>query len=158
MKGNVDEVLALGTLAAATLISADFDEVVEEKMLVSSIVSTYSLRELTAASGAGPIVVGVAHSDYTDAEIEAWLETTDSWDQGDLVQGKEVRNRLIRRIGIFGSSGVLNDGKPIKTRLNWLLRTGQTLSVWGYNRGASALATTDPQIVLEGHVNLWGKS
>ncbi len=103
-------------------------------------------------------MIGLAHSDYTDAEIEEYIETTDSWDQGNLVQGKEVRKRLIRRIGIFGSSGVLNDGKPIHTRLNWLLRTGQTISLWAYNRGASALATTDPQVVAEGHANLWGRT
>ena len=160
IRGSINEQLALATLAAATLVSATFDEAVQERTLVSSIVAAWSLSDFTDATGDGPIMVGVAHNDYSDAEIEAVIEATGSWDEGDLVQ-QELSKRKIRRIGIFGggvqSGGqdrVLNDGKVIKTKLNWILNQGQTLKVWAYNLGSSSL-TTGALVRTEGHANLW---
>ena len=161
IRGNVDENLALGTLAAGSLISAIFDETVNGRTFISSLVASWSLSNMTPGDNDGPIVVGVAHSDYNDAEIEAFIENTGSWNEGDMVQSREVGKRLIRKIGQFpvpASSTVgvvLNDGKPIKTKLNWILNQGQTLRYWAYNPGSSALATTDPDVRLQGHVNLW---
>ncbi len=162
MKGGVEEILALGTLASRTLISDIFDNVVEEKTLVSSLVASWSLGQFTQAVNDGPITVGVAHSDYTDPEIETVLESTGSWKQGDLIQ-QEIGLRKVRIIGTFQQvdislgNAVLNNGKPIKTKLNWLLMTGQSLRLWAYNGGASALATTDPSVKCIGHANLWGR-
>ncbi len=160
IRGNVSEQLTLTTLAAQTLVSVDFDEVTEERMLASSIVGSYSIRDFTPATGDGPVKIGIAHSDYSDAELEEWMEQTDSWDEGDLI-GQEVAKRKIRTIGIFRNpdsatlTQVLKTGLPIKTKLNWILRTGQTLSLWAYNMGSSAFATTAPIVEIEGHVNLW---
>ncbi len=161
IKGNVDEELQLGTLSARTAVSVLFDESVIERTLVSSLVATYSIDAFTQGTDDGPIMVGVAHSDYTSSEIEEWIENTGSWNEGDLVQMREVGKRLIRKVGIFRNpdaatgSEVLNFGRPIKTRLKWLLTTGQTLRLWAYNLGNGNLATTDPNIHCEGHVNLW---
>lgn len=163
IRGSVDETTALGTLAGTTLISADFDETVNERTLVSSVIAAYSLHNATAGANIGPVLVGLAHSDYTNAEIEEWIENAASWNEGNLVQSKEVGKRLIRRVGIFPDDGgaapsvvkVLNDGKAIKTKLNWILLQGQTLKLWGYNMGSVAFATTDPQLKAQGHVNLW---
>ncbi len=161
VRGNINEQLDLGTLAAKDLIKADFDEVAVEKTFVSSIVATYIIVEFTEAVGDGPISVGIAHSDYTDSEIEGFIEATGSWDPGDKIQ-QEIGKRLIRRIGMFNprtdallGTSRLNDGEPIKTKLNWTLTTGKTLSLWAYNHGTSALATTDPEVIMEGHANLW---
>ena len=162
LKGNVDEILSLGTLASVTLISSDFDEAVTEKTLVTSLVASFSLDNLTSPQG--PILFGVAHSDYTDAEIEAVIESTGSWAVGDLVQSKEVAKRLVRIIGQFASNEPAatvdvswNNGRPVKTKLNWMLNTGQTLNLWAYNKSASALSTTVPIVVCSGHVNLFSK-
>ena len=161
LRGSIDENLSLGTLAAATLLSAIFDETVNERTLVSSIVVSWSLSNWTPAQGDGPIVVGVAHSDYTDAEIEAVIENVGSWNEGDMVLSREVAKRLVRRVGQFeipsAAEGgtVLNDGRPIKTKLNWILLQNQTLRYWAYNQGTSALATTSPDIRIQGHANLW---
>ncbi len=161
IRGNVDENLSVGTLAAGTLISAVFDETVNERTLVSSVVASWSLSNMTPAEGVGLLVVGVAHSDYTDAEIEAYIENTGSWNEGDKIQQREVGKRLIRRVGQFAapsaavSAVTLNDGKPIKTKLNWILLQGQTLRYWAYNQGTAAFATTDPDVRLQGHANLW---
>ncbi len=160
IKGDVEENLDLGTLAAATLVSALFDSVVDDRTLVSSIVATWSMTNFTPIAEVGPIVVGVAHSDYSDAEIEAWLEATGSWNEGDKV-AQEVTKRLIRKIGVFAESEsaligeTLNEGKAIRTRLNWMLAEGQTLRLWAYNSGSAAVATTDPNVRLSGHANLW---
>ncbi len=160
IRGKIQERLDLGTLAANTLVSVDMSGVVEERTLVSSISATWSLHDFTPTAGDGPIVVGVAHSDYTDAEIEAFLEDSGSWTEGNKVE-QEINRRKVRIIGTIRAPGSssryesLQDGKMIKTKLNWILTTGQTLSVWAYNAGDSAIATTDPDVSVTGHANLW---
>ncbi len=164
MRGSISEELDLGTLAAKTLVAQAFDEVVVEVTRVSSIEVVASLRDFTPAVDVGPILIGVAHSDYTAAEIEEYLENTGSWNRGDQIN-QEISKRLIRRLGIFDihlpstspqfQAMVLNNGRPLKVKLNWKLVTGQSLDLWGYNLGAAAIATTTPVVALEGHANLW---
>ncbi len=164
IRGTVDEELDLGTLAARTAILAIFDNVVNERTLVSSLVGTWSLSDWTVATGDGPVLVGVCHSDYNSAEVEEYLEQTQSWNEGNMI-AQEINKRKIRRIGVFESpiggvaadSIVLNDGRPIKTKLNWILLQGQSLNIWAYNQGGSAFATTNPTLRLAGHANLFPK-
>ncbi len=158
LKGNIDENVILGTLGAATLISADFDESPEQDTLVSSIVATYSMDNLVA--GQGPVIFGVAHSDYSDTEIEEFIENTGSWDQGSKIE-QERAKRLVRKIGVMvgeGDTGTndvrFNKGQPTKTKLNWRLNTGDTLSLWAYNISAAAL-TGSPILRAHGHANLF---
>ncbi len=162
LRGGVDETLALTTLAATTLVSAVFDETVSEKAWLSSIKASWTLSNFTPGANIGPILVGIAHSDYTDAEIEAWVEQSSSWNEADLV-GQEVVKRKIRMVGMFGTAGAsdapawmaLANGKPIRTKCGWMLNTGQTLRQWAYNTGSQAVATTVPIVKTEGHANLW---
>lgn len=160
IKGNVDERLVLTTLAARTLQGVDFAETVNERTRVSSIRAAYSMDSFTQGTDDGPVMVGIAHSDYTDAEIEQVIEAVQSWNEGDKI-AQEVGARLVRTIGIFENpssataSVWLNDGKPIKTKLNWTLNQGQTLRLWAYNLGQSAFATTAPIVYIQGHANLW---
>ncbi len=162
IRGNVDEELQLATLATKDVVGAVFDETVNERTLVSSIIATYSLANWTAIANAGPVVFGVAHGDYTDAEIEEYLEITGQWNEGDM-RAREISSRKIRRVGSLGGAAtaaetdVLNDGKPVKTKLNWILNQGQTLRFWAYNSGLANIATTDPTLVANGHVNLFPK-
>lgn len=160
--GDVDEALNLSTLAAGTLISAVFDNTVNERTLISSVDAIYSLSGYTPAAGDGPIMVGLAHSDYSDAEIQAVIDATLSWNEGDLI-AQEVAKRRVRRVGIFDTPAdatqtvSLNDGKKIKTKLNWIMTQQQTLRLWAMNMGSSALATTNPLVLCEGKANLWPK-
>ncbi len=159
IKGAVNEKTVVGTLAAATLVTTAFDESVTETALVSSIVATYAMQGVTATDNAGPILVGIAHEDYTAAEIEEYIENTGSWDEGNKIQ-QEVAKRLVRRIGMFTETGqdlswmALNGGRPIKTKLNWILTTGKGLQLWAYNTGLAAMVGS-PDVLAEGHVNLW---
>ncbi len=160
IRGDVNEGMPLTTLAARTVVSADFDSVVNERTLVSSVIAIYTLAKFTKATDDGPIMVGLAHGDYSSAEIQAVLDATGSWNEGDLI-AREVGNRKVRRIGVFDvpldadEVSVLNDGKRIKTKLNWILLQGQTLKLWAFNMGTSAIATTAPVVHCEGHANLW---
>ncbi len=161
IRGNVDENLPIGTLGSRTLAVASFDETVNERTFVSSVKAAWSLDNLTEGDGIGPIMVGLAHGDYSAAEIEAFIENTGSWNEGDLT-AQEIGKRKIRIVGIFRSppgalmgSMVLNEGKPIHTKCGWILLQGQTLDMWAYNLGTAAVATTIPDIHLEGHANLW---
>ncbi len=162
IRGRVDEELSLGTLAGKTLVSTTFDETVQERTLVTSIVATWSMRSMTAVSNSGPVVFGVAHGDYSDAEIEEVIENAGSWDEGNKVS-QEISKRQVRTIGVFraeeGDAGtgvvVINHGRPVKTRLNWILNQGVRLKIWGYNMGTAALQTTVPIIAAEGHANLF---
>ena len=154
IKGRVDEELSLSTLATKTLTATTFDETVNERSLVSSIVATWSVRDATA--GEGPILVGVAHGDYSNAEIEEVIENLGSWDEGDKVS-QERAKRLVRQIGtltLVSGDAVLNDGKAVKTKLNWVLNQGVTLKIWAYNLGLGSL-TTGGVVQAEGHANLW---
>ncbi len=160
IRGQVDDLTLGGTLAANTVVGTNMDETVNERTYVSSIVATWFLDQFTPLANAGPVMVGVAHSDYSDAEIEAFIETTGSWNETDQI-AQEVGKRKIRIIGVFDTpidaltTVVLNDGKPITTKLGWILTQTQTLKLWVYNVGVIAFATTNPNIRAEGHVNLW---
>ncbi len=162
IRGAVDESMLLGTLGAKTLTIAVFGDTVSERTLITSIVARYSLTEFTKSTGDGPILVGISHSDYSSTEVEEWIESTGSWKEADLVQ-REIGSRKIRMVGVFDNPvdeaavSVLNDGKMIKTKLNWILTQGQSLDLWAYNMGTSPLATTSPRVQVMGHVNLFPK-
>ncbi len=162
LRGNVEASLALVTLGNNTLLGAAFASVVEERTFVTSLDASWSLKDLTVVAGDGPIIVGVAHSDYSDAEIEAFVENTGGWSEGNKV-AQEIAKRKIRIVGTFADFGadasalgtyVLQDGKQIHTKLNWILTTGQTVKHWAYNAGSSAL-TTGATLHTFGKCNLW---
>ncbi len=161
IKGNINEVLPLGTLAANTVVGANFDESPQGgRTVISSIEATYSLDLITL--GQGPIAFGVAHSDYTDVEIQEVFDATGSWNTG-AKKEQEIAKRLVRQIGVFVSKGSagsdveFNDGKPMKTKLNWSFNKDETLKLWAFNTSAAALSTTAPVVRMDGHANLWEK-
>ncbi len=161
LKGDIRDTLNLGALASLTLVATGSAEIVNERTWISSLRCTHSFTHFTPGENDGPVLVGVAHSDYSAAEIEAWIENAGSWDEGDLVS-QEIAKRKIRRIGVHevppnmgvNDTVVLNDGKPITTKLGWMLLQGQGIQWWAYNRGTSVL-TTGSAIQQDGYANLW---
>ena len=165
MRGTIEVEQALGALAANTGIKKAFDGVVTEKAWVSSVKSTYFLNDYTATAEAGPVSVYLAHSDYSLAEVESYIESigSTSWDEGDLVT-KEIaaRGRRIKMVGQFlplsghlpADTIGLNGGRPITTKLNFMLTTGKTVAVIFYNAGNAVLITSSNAQML-GHANLW---
>ncbi len=99
---------------------------------------------------------GIAHGDYTAAEIEECLEAQSAIDVGDQVQN-EFANRRVRTIGFMvgapgtDASKTFNDGKSIKIKLNWLISVGKFISVWVRN-GSDTIYTTGSNMLVMGTV------
>ncbi len=96
-------------------------------------------------AGEGPIMIGIAHADYSDAEIEEWLEVVGQYTPDDLVAA-ETRRRLIRQIAVIDlddATGHINDGQPVRvSKLGWMLNSGTVgVRIWAYNSGGGALTT-----------------
>lgn len=131
-------------LANSTLVGTAFTQTCTSDMYFISADITVAID--SGDVPAGPVQVGLAHSDYSDAEIEQWRELTDSWDTSNLVDN-EIRKRKIRMIGTFSGAAqyeVLNDGKPIRIPLKFMVRSGYTLKFWVFNQSGAALnAQTD---------------
>ncbi len=146
---HISESLPLLTLANLDVLGEVLPDTVDKPTFILSIDATWSLNGLTG--GEGPILVGWAHADYSDAEVEEWIENQGAWGTSDLVQ-QEVAKRKIRTAGEFsGVAGdeVLNDGKFIRTRMKFMLNAGQTMRFWAYNRSGAAL-TTGASLLVEG--------
>ncbi len=117
---------------------------------------TWGLNDLTVPQG--PITVGYAHSDYSVTEIKECLEAFAAIDQGDKI-ARERANRLVRIVGTFPSQGVslgqavLNDGKPISTKLNWLIGIGDSVVAFAFNEDDAALSVSDPDLNVQG--DMW---
>jgi len=149
----MDAELVLGTLADNTLLSGVVGENTDQDMFLMSIDGIWALGAHTA--GEGPITVGLAHEDYTDAEIQQFLDNTGSWSPGDLID-QEIAKRKIRIVGVFPGADtdeVLNDGKPIRTKCMWRNATGQSLKNWAFNKSGAPL-TTGSVILLTGNAYL----
>ncbi len=133
--------LALSTLGSVTALVANYFGAADGAYRIMSISATYSMEDHVGAEG--PILVGVSHGDYTVTEIKEFIESGSSISVGDKIQSERA-NRLIRHIGTFSgisNAETLNDGRPIKTKLNWLIPIGKTLNVWYYNDSINALST-----------------
>ncbi len=151
--GRIDDGNALGTLATKVVIAAGFGDAVGARTFALSMKATWTMVGITP--GEGPIAVGVAHSDYSAAEIEEWIENNGGWDEGDLI-GQEQAKRKIRQVGVFNgvaADEVLNDGKPIRTGLKFYLQSGDNLQQWAYNLSSSTL-TTGAQVEVLGTIVL----
>lgn len=104
------------------------------KFLISS---DFAWNTQDKTDNVGPIICGLAHGDYTAAEIEEWIEATASTDDADMI-ANERRKRKIRWVGTFPgeiTEEALNDGMPIHTKLGWVQQEETSLSLWAYNLG-----------------------
>jgi len=130
----------LTTLGAATAIIASLTGTSGSSYRAVSVKGVWTLTGLTA--GEGPITVGYSHGDYSTTEIKEYLESATSINVGLKVEQEKSR-RLIRVVGTFASSGnaALNNGNPIKTRLNWLITETKNVSLFVWNEGTGALTT-----------------
>ncbi len=143
--------LALGTLVTDIAIPGAIQGGTSTtQMTIASIIATWQLQGLTAEEG--PITVGYAHPDYSATEIKECLESQAAIDRGDKV-AQERANRLIRIVGTLDAeASVLNEGRPVKTKLNWFMVAGDTPNIFAFNEGTSNL-TTGSSLHLAG--NMW---
>ncbi len=149
----------VGALATEDVITTAIVNAIADKLRLISFDATYTWVDIAAATDGG-LEFGLAHSDYSAAEIEECLEAVGSIDLGDKV-AQEQANRLVRVIGSFssvsaatGQEAQFNDGRRVKTKLNWLLSAGDTLNLWMRN-GSGVVYTTGSSIAAIG--DLWVK-
>lgn len=144
--------IALLTLATDTALAATMVGTAVSSYRCASVSGTWTLSALTA--GEGPITVGISHGDYSVAEIKECIEAGSSIDPGDKTQ-QERANRLIRIVGTMtGANASLNDGRPVKTKLNWFIPVGQHINMFAFNESVSTL-TTGANVKFTG--NAWVK-
>lgn len=160
IRGVFNHDFALGAFAGETLIGSLLPDAVTETTFCTSVRATWSLGDFPAGDNDGPILVGWAHGDYSDAEVESWLEATSTWEVGNLI-AQELMRRKIKIVGTFPvqsaqnttAVNVMNDGRPVKTKLNWMLQTGQILRAWAFNEGTGTI--TSGTIHCHGVAHLW---
>ena len=136
LRGAVDSQLSVNNLAANSLTTIA-GTTAPQRTLVMSL--DLAVRAANGVSTEG-VRVGVAHSDYSDAEIEEWIENAGGWDEGNLVS-QEIMKRKIRDLGSINnlSNGRLHDGAVKRTKLNWVLTEGDALDYFAYNTEDVAL-------------------
>ncbi len=148
---NVNENVTLGTLASGVVISQATDQFEREFFAISCDLN-WSMSGFTGAEG--PLEVGVAHGDYTVTEIKENLDLTGMEDPSDKITQEQGR-RLVRRSGKFRgqlSNEQINDGKPVRTRLRFMLAGSvATLQFFVHNLNASAL-TTGAIVQIDGKI------
>ncbi len=154
-KVRIFDSLAAGALAAADVVSGVLVPSSITPYRVTSVQLSYSFTDIGATQDDGQ-EFGLAHSDYTAAEIEECLEIINSVDQGNKI-AQEQANRLVRTIGMMqgapgtGASKSFNNGVPKKTKLNWYIGNGDGINIWIRN-GSGTIWTAGAQLTSLGHM------
>ncbi len=156
-KVRVESSLAVGALAASDVVVSPLTATSSNTYRVTSIKASYAVVDVPAIID-GAYQFGIAHSSYTAAQIEECIEATGAVDIGNLVS-QEQANRLVREIGTISPTGQTtpgmeisyNEGRPVKTKLNWKIGIGDTLMLYVRN-GSSVVYTTGALIKSKGEM------
>ncbi len=152
---RINNRVAMGALDTLTVTSGSITTAANDTYRLMSVKASYSWTDIAAVADDG-FTFGLAHSDYTSAEIEECLESQSSIDLGNKV-AQEQANRLVREIGTIRStpgatiagSAIFGNGRLVKTRLNWAMNTGDTLNVWVHN-ASNVIWTTGSNLNVAG--------
>ncbi len=154
---SVQNKVTLGALDTGVLIIGDLTDASVDPYRLMSIKASWSWTDIGGTIDDG-FDFGVAHGDYTAVEVEECLEAQGAIDRGDKL-ALEKSNRLVRRIGSIQSpfaasqSRVFMDGKPVTTRLNWYMATGDKLKGWVRN-SSGVIWTTGSSLSAMGQIYL----
>ncbi len=100
----------------------------------------WSVRDLTPTEG--PVEVGLSTNDLSITEI---IESLDAVPSGrDDVIALERTKRPVREVGMFSgvaAEEVLNDGKPIRTRMGFRHSATTATNIFAVNRSGATLTT-----------------
>lgn len=132
---------AVGALAANDAGVTPFTQLLDQEVFAISMDVLPVFHGATTTEG--PLLIGVAHSDYSAAEIEEAIEASGSWERGDKIANEQSR-RKVRVIGSFvydATSGNMNDGRKIRVKLGFVIEDGKGLSLWVYNDSSATLTT-----------------
>ncbi len=151
--------LSLVTLAASTLLSGSVMSSASNKVRIASVEINFLWDDATGfrdANADGPLLVGVAHGDYTDAEIEQCVESLAALDFDDTIQAEHSQRR-VRVIGSVSPKHEMlpNSGGLKKVKLNWTIGEGTNLKFWAYNLSQGVALTTGSGLHASGNVNVF---
>ncbi len=137
-----------GALTTLALVSNPVVSSSENSYRAMSLDCSFGNEGFTA--GEGPVTFGIAHSDYTAAEVEECIEATGAIDVGNKV-AQEQANRLVRQIGVMQTQDAesFQNGRKIKIKLNWHIGIGKQINLWIKNKDANTL-TTGGRITIDG--------
>ncbi len=147
--------MVIGALASQDVVDGDFTVISSNSYRLISLNCAWSIVDLAAFIDDGQ-EFGVAHSDYSAAEIEECLEAQTSIDPSNKIENEQA-NRLVRTIGMMpGDPGTdagmtFNDGRPVKTKLNWKMGIGDKVRMWVRN-GSQNVYTTGSQLTAIGDI------
>ncbi len=149
---RVSSTVALAALAPADLVAGAIGGTADSPVRIVSFKGTFSWIDKAQIDGGAEF--GLAHGDYTAAEIEECLEATTSMALADKI-AQERANRMVRVLGtitgnqaIAGGEAPANDGRPIKVKLNWLIPSGENISAWIKNSSGVVYTTGSSLSVL----------
>jgi len=135
---GVESGLAVGALTTGDVTIGALTQSSLNKYRVTSVDLTYAISDLAALIDDN-FQFGIAYGDYTSAEVEECLESASSIDIGNKIE-REQANRLVRHIGSISGNQVtvgagltFNDGRSMRTKLNWLIGIGDVLNLWVRN-------------------------
>ncbi len=130
---------ALSTLAGVTVLTTGTVATSDAPYRLISCNGVHSVIGLTV--GEGPITIGFAHSDYSITQIKEAIESAASIKIGDMAAQEKVQ-RKVRIVGeVSATIPILNEGRAVKTRLNWLFPIGKFANIFAYNNNSGALTT-----------------
>lgn len=148
--------VTIGALAAFGLVKGTMIPASANPYRIVSAKLAYQVVDIGAEIDDGH-EIGLAHGDYTATEIEECVEATGSIDIGDKLL-QEQADRLVRSIGFaiqiganIDASAAVNEGRPIKTKLNWKVGIGDTVDAWIRN-GSDTVWTTGSTLAIIGEV------
>jgi len=131
--------LNLGVLATDTAITGGLTPTGAHMYRAISIIAVWNVQNMIAQEG--PVTVGYAHGDYSVTDIKECLEAQGAI-QFDDKDDQEQANRLVRVVGTLDrENSVLNNGRPVKTRLNWLIGPGHNINMFAFNESTSNVET-----------------
>ncbi len=147
---------SIGAITSDEFGGFNLPDAVSEKTWVSSVRASYGIHNFTV--GEGPVLCYVAHSDYSDAEVAEYINSTSGWDTGNLI-AREQASRKVRLIGNFQLTDqgeeVLVEGRAIHTKVGWMLETGATLQFGLFASGGTL--TTGGTLTVTGFANGWAR-
>ncbi len=133
--------VTLGTLSNLIVVASGLNpDGPNDTMWAISADLLLSTDGMTA--GEGPLLVGIAHSDYSVVEIAEAL-AAGNFNQSDKIDVERGR-RFVRDTGYFpviATHEVIGDGKAIRTKLGFRVEAGQDLQLFVQNRSGVALTT-----------------
>lgn len=140
--------LALSTLADNAVLSIALTPALTEDLFVMSVDMAAQIRGLTPGEG-DPSTLGLAHSDYTNAEVAENLNVSLTGPGSKIEQ--ERTQRLVRKSGVFhgfgdGAGAVLSmigrqGSRVTRTKCMFTIQNPKTLNAWIQNRMGAPMTT-----------------